>query len=170
MEPQQDLITGRPLPQGDDEPVRQGIEALLLRLGYERAQVTVDAQREIAAEGGRLRVLADLLVHSQGRPALVLRCARGSLVTREKEALALARLLHEPWVPLAVVTNGQEAELLEVASGRVLAQGLAAIPGPPELAARLAAAPPHHPTPKETQQAARVYAAFSGFHCEAYCR
>ncbi|RJX32709.1 MAG: hypothetical protein C4525_09975 [Desulfarculus sp.] len=170
MDAQRDLISGQPLPPGDDEPVRQQIEALLLGLGYDRSEVTVDAAREVMSDGDRLRVLADLLVHSQGRPALALRCARGSVVTREKEALAVARLIHEHWLPLAVVSNGADAELLDTLSGRVLAYGLAAIPGPQELAARLAGAAAHHPTPQETQQAARVYAAFSAFHCQAYCR
>jgi hypothetical protein len=47
-------------------------------------------------------------------------------------------------VPIAVVTNGKTAEILDVASGKVLAEGLEAIPDRVRLAALLdasAAAP-----------------------------
>lgn len=165
-----DLINGRPLPLGDDEPVRQAVEARLLKLGYAEEQVEVDALRELTTPTGVLRVVADLLVSSGGRPGMVLRCARGSVITREKEVVATARLIRETWVPLAVATNSRDAELIATASGQVLAQGREAIPSPQQLADRLAPLTPHRPTPEQIQRAARVYAAFSQFHCQAYCR
>ncbi|MBU4275143.1 MAG: type I restriction enzyme HsdR N-terminal domain-containing protein [Proteobacteria bacterium] len=165
-----DLITGNPLSASDDEPVRQATEARLLAIGYSPQDISVDAVRTLSPEQDSLRVLADLLVSSEGRPALLLRCARGSLVTREKEAVATARLIAPTLVPLTVVTNGEDAELLETVDGRVLATGLAGIPAPEQLARMMAKRPPREPTPHEITQAARVYAAYSGFHCEAYCR
>ncbi|MCF8041970.1 MAG: type I restriction enzyme HsdR N-terminal domain-containing protein [Desulfarculaceae bacterium] len=165
-----DLITGKPQSDSDDEPVRQATEARLLAMGYSPQDISVDATRTLGPEQDSLRVLADLLVHSQGRPALLLRCARGSLVTREKEALAAARLISPNLTPLTVVTNGEDAELLDTVDGKVLATGLTAIPAPGELQCLLAQRPLQEPTAQQITQAARVYAAYSGFHCEAYCR
>ncbi|BEQ16368.1 type I restriction enzyme HsdR N-terminal domain-containing protein [Desulfoferula mesophila] len=165
-----DLITGRPLSPSDDEPVRQATEARLLAMGYLSQDIRVDAARTLGTEYASLRVVADLLVHSGDRPAMLLRCARGSLVTREKEALAAARLITPHMTPLTVVTNGEDAEILETYNGEVLAQGLAGIPYPEQLARMLAKRPLRKPTRHETTQAARVYAAYGGFHCEAYCR
>ncbi len=170
MDGEVDLITGNPLPFSDDEPVRQAIEALLLELGYTKEQITVDAAREVKTASCDLKVVADLLVSLEGRPALVIRCARGSIITREKEVLATARLLDDAWVPLGVATNSEDAELIEVASGEVIAAGLEAIPGPRELARLLEKTTPHLPSAEQTDKAACVYAAFSDFHCEAYCR
>jgi hypothetical protein len=63
------------------------------------------------------------------RHLFVLRYGPGSLVTREKPALAAARVLFEDHcIPLAVVTTGRDAELLEPATGKVLATGMEAIP------------------------------------------
>jgi hypothetical protein len=169
MDEPRDLITGEPLPDREDEPVRQAAERLLLDLGYGKEQVLVEAQRQVDWQGGCLPVRADLVVEIQGRPALLLRCARGSLVSREREAVAAARLLAEPWVPLALVYNGQEAELLEVASGKVLASGPAVVPDPAELARRVGEMPAHAPTPKEITQAARVYSAYSFISCPSQC-
>lgn len=165
-----DLISGSPLSSSDDEPVRQATEARLLAMGYSPQDISVDATHTLGPDQDSLRVLADLLVRSEGRPALLLRCARGSLVTREKEALAAARLIAPLLTPLTVVTNGDDAELLDTADGKVLATGLTAIPAPGQLARMLAQRPPREPTSHEITQAARVYAAYSGFHCEAYCR
>lgn len=171
MDEPRDLITGLPLPQREDEPVRQAAEALLLELGHAKDDVTVEAQGQVNWEGGCLAVRADLLVSWRGRPALLMRCVRGSLVSREREAVAAARLLAQPWVPLALVYNGQQAELLEVTSGKVIASGDAGgvVPGPAELARRLGEMEPHAPTPKETAQAARVYSAYSFISCPGQC-
>jgi hypothetical protein len=131
--------------------------------------VEVEANRTLEAECGCLPVRADLLVRQEGRPALLLRCVRGSLVSRERESVAAARLLAQPWVPLALVYNGREAELLEVASGKVVASGAGVVPGPAELARRLGEMEPHMPTARETAQAARVYSAYSFISCPGQC-
>lgn len=169
MDEPRDLITGAPLPEREDEPVRQAAEARLLALGFGRAQVRVDATRTLDWEEGRLCVRADLLVLVAGRPALVLRCARGSLVSREREAVAAARLMDQAYVPLAAVFNGQEGLLLETLDGQVLKSGPQALPTPAELAGLLAARPPHLPTPRQLSQAARVYTAYSFICCPGQC-
>lgn len=169
MEEPRDLITGQPLPEREDEPVRQAAEALLLDLGYSREDVLVEATRCLEWEGNCMSVRADLVVLHQGRPALLMRCARGSLVSREREAVAAARLMAETYLPLALVYNGYEAELLDVRSGKVIESGPAALPGPEDLARRLAFLEAHAPTPRETAQAARVYSAYSFISCPSQC-
>jgi hypothetical protein len=169
MDEPRDLITGAPLPDREDEPVRQAAEALLLELGYAKDQVLVDTTRCVNWEGGCLEVRADLLVFSQGQPALLLRCARGSLVSREREAVAASRLIAEAYVPLAAVYNGQEGSLLEVNTTQMLKGGARAIPNPAQLAELVAAREPHAPTPKELGQAARIYSAYSFISCPGQC-
>ncbi|MCB2225310.1 MAG: type I restriction enzyme HsdR N-terminal domain-containing protein [Desulfarculaceae bacterium] len=165
-----DLITGLPLTSSEDEPVRQKVEALLLELGYTREEIAVDASRGLGPDYDHLLVVADLLVSREGRAAMVLRCARGSIVTREKETIACARLIAPRWAPLAVAVNGHDAELMDTASGEVMATGLAAIPSPESLDRLLASRPPTSPSAKQAAQAARVYTAYSQFHCENFCR
>jgi len=170
MSQQRDLITGRLLPYCDDEYVRQAVEKLLLELGYERGEVAVGFGRLVEHRGRALRVSADLLVMHAGRPAMIIRCARGSLVSREQEALATARLLSDDaWLPLAVVTNGQDAELLDVATGRVMATGLAAIPGPERLGRLVAEAAPRRSTPAQREKALRIHDAYGFIQCPGQC-
>jgi hypothetical protein len=169
MEPERDLITGDPLPDREDEPIRQAAERLLLDLGYAAADIGVEATRQVQGPEGPVDVRADLLVTSAGRPVLLLRCVRGSLVSRERESVAAARLIAEPWAPLALVYNGSDAELIDVASGKVTATGVAALPGPVGLAELAGAIAPHSPSPAEIAKAARVYSAFAFLQCPSHC-
>ncbi|MFZ5586577.1 MAG: type I restriction enzyme HsdR N-terminal domain-containing protein [Thermodesulfobacteriota bacterium] len=164
-----DLISGRLLPDSEDEPVRQAAEARLLELGYTPDQVAVEFWAQVETAEGPLGVRADLLVSLAGRPALVIRCARGSLVSRERETVAAARLVSRPWVPLGAVYNGQEGELIDTAEGKVLRAGAAALPGPEELAGLLAERPPREPSEREFIQAARVYRAYGFISCPGQC-
>jgi hypothetical protein len=68
---------------------------------------------------------------------MLIRFGPGSLVSRERSALAVARLIAPYQVPIAVVTNGEDAEIIEGGSGRVIGRGLDAIPARAELAAAL---------------------------------
>lgn len=125
-----DYITGEKLVDTDDERFRQ-----------ELARTMVE-EKGWAKEDVEMRLGIDTLFNKQfvsskitmalslaGKRCLILRYAPGSLVTRERSTLAAARVLDANCqIPLAVVTNGRDAELLDTYSGEVLAKGMAAIP------------------------------------------
>jgi len=69
---------------------------------------------------------------------LILKYGPGSLVTRQRPALAASRLLTAYQIPLVVVTNGEDADILEGSSGKVISHGLDSIPSRPELIQRTA--------------------------------
>ncbi len=59
---------------------------------------------------------------------MIIRYGPGSLVTRERPAIAAARLLDPDYrIPLAVVTNCRDAEMLDTQTGEVLESGMDAI-------------------------------------------
>ena len=71
----------------------------------------------------------ELTVRIDGKRLFILRYGPGSLVTREKAAIAAARILDPAYrIPLAIVTNGRDAELLETEHGKVLGTGMDCIP------------------------------------------
>ncbi len=167
-----DLVTGRMLPYHDDEYIRQAAERLLLDRGWPRQRILVEYRHTPQIRGQPFPVRADLvLTASTGEPAAVVCCRRGSLVTREQETIATARLIHSPAVPLAIITNRDDAELLETTRGRILARGLKeAVPTPDRLDQLYAACPPFHPTPDQLDKAARIYRAFAFIQCPGVCR
>lgn len=75
-----------------------------------------------------------LVVLVRGQRTMMLRYAPGSIVTRERAAVAAARLLDGQYqIPLVVVTNGVEAVLLDTYKGRKLGEELAQLPTYQEL-------------------------------------
>ena len=59
---------------------------------------------------------------------MIIKFGPGSLVTRRRPALAISRLIAPYQVPVAVITNGQDAEIISGPTGAVIATGLDAIP------------------------------------------
>jgi hypothetical protein len=68
---------------------------------------------------------------------MAIRCAAGSLGSREREILAAARLLDDCLIPLAVVSDGKTATVLDTASGKKIGDGLDAIPSKKEAIKKL---------------------------------
>ncbi|WP_448871350.1 type I restriction enzyme HsdR N-terminal domain-containing protein [Desulfobulbus propionicus] len=125
----QDYITGQVLPDTDDERVRQRLARLLVEeLGYARQEL--EPRLTIVSEyANRVVTTIDLTVRINGKRLFILRYGPGSLVTREKAAIAAARLLDPAYsIPLAIITNGRDAELLETEHGKVVATGMDCIP------------------------------------------
>jgi len=165
-----DYLTGRDLPYCDDEYVRQGAEKLLVEdRGYTPDMIRVEPVFEIHLDGETHPARIDLLVYVKELPFMAVKCARGSLVTRERETLAAARLMLDAQVPLSVVFNGDDAHVLDTLTGRVLGEGLEAIPNR-EKALSMAEALEHVPLPaKRRDKEARIYLAFQTFQCPTEC-
>ena len=126
----QDFLTGETLPDTDDERTRQDLARLLVeRLGYGKDELEPRLTIDTCYNNGQTRTLIELTARIEGRRLFILRYGPGSLVTRERAAVAAARVLDLDYrIPLAIVTNGRDAELLETEQGRVLATGMDCIP------------------------------------------
>ncbi len=165
-----DYLTGEELPDTDDERFRQDLARMLVEeKGYSREELEPRLTIETTFNRIFVRSIIDLGIRIQGRLLAILRYGPGSLVTREKAAIAAARVLEENWcVPLAIVTNGRDAELLATASGRVLATGLEAIPERRQIEA-LAGRNPCPPVldPAKRERALRI---LNAFDLEICCR
>ncbi|MFU8819853.1 MAG: type I restriction enzyme HsdR N-terminal domain-containing protein [Desulfurivibrio sp.] len=136
----EDFLTGETLVDTDDERYRQQLARLLVtKKGFAKSEIEPRLVIETLFAGCFVSSKIDFVVRLNGRRVMLLRYGPGSLVTRQRPALAAARVLDPGQIiPLAVVSNGQDAEVLESRSGKVLAQGLAAIPDRPALLAMMA--------------------------------
>jgi hypothetical protein len=70
----------------------------------------------------------DLVIQIEGRPLIAIKCAAGSLGSREREIVSAARLYGTSPLPLAVVSDGSSAIVWDAATGKKTGDGLAAIP------------------------------------------
>ncbi len=125
-----DYLTDEVIVDTDDERYRQKLARLLVEeKGYGKRELQARLKIETLFAKNFVVSTIDFVLSVAGKRLLVLRYGPGSLVSRERPALAAARVLDEEYViPLTVVTNGEDAELLDTWSGKVLAVGLSAIP------------------------------------------
>ncbi len=124
-----DFISGREITDTDDERYRQKIARLLVEVkGYEKSEIEPRCRIEMMIEGKKVLSLIDFVVTIRDKKIMVIKYGPGSLVTRERPALAVARILGDYQIPWTVVTNGEDAETLDTVSGEMIATGIDAIP------------------------------------------
>jgi hypothetical protein len=134
-----DFLTGETLIDTDDERYRQKLARFLVEeKGYAKGELEMRLKIETLFAKQFVTSTIDLVVALHEKKVMLLRYGPGSLVTRERPAIAAARVLvNGQRIPLTVVTNGEDAEVLDTATGKVRGEGLAAIPSRKELAAML---------------------------------
>ena len=131
-----DFINGQILDDTLDERHRQQIARLLVtRKGYLKSDITPRHELEIRVGQKCAQIRISFTVTLQDKIAMVIHYGPGSLVTRHRPTLAMARLVKAYQVPLAVVTNGEQADILDASTGKVVATGLDLIPDRKELMA-----------------------------------
>lgn len=127
-----DYITGEELTDTDDERLRQGLAKMMVEeRGYAKEELEPRCAIETLFSTQFVRSVIELAVSikESGKIFLIIRYGPGSLVSRERSAIAAARVLNDEYqIPYAVVTNGRDAELLDTGTGAVLATGMEAIP------------------------------------------
>jgi len=135
-----DYITGQRIVDTHDERARQKIARFLVEeKGYSKDDIEVRREIPLDVDGNRATSKVDFVLRLDGKAFAIIIFGPGSLVSRERSTLAAARLVEDYEVPFAVVTNGEDAEVLETRSGRVIAEGLEAIPSKEEALERIGA-------------------------------
>ena len=125
-----DYITGETLVDTDDERCRQDLARFLVEeKGYAKSDLEPRLSIETLYSGQFVTSTIDITVRVAGKRFMILRFAPGSIVTRERPALAAARVLEPAYqIPLTVVTNSREGEVLDTYTGKVVRQGMENIP------------------------------------------
>lgn len=163
----QDVITDATVADTHDERYRQKIARLLVGpKGFSRDDIVRQLPLEIAVDGRCARVPVTYTVRIDGYIAMIIQYGPGSLVTRHRPALAMGRLVADYQVPVVVVTNGEQADILDGGTGKVLFTGLDLIPDRPNLAAMVAA---HSWEPLPTRQAAMAARIVMAFEIDDRC-
>ncbi len=152
-----DYITGDTLDDTLDERLLQGLARRLVEeKGY--AKEEIEPRRELMVQAGEKKAVikVDFLVSLSGRIGMIIKYGPGSLVTRHRPALAASRLLAPYQIPIAAATNGEDADILNGATGKVLSSGLEAIPSRRELLVLVESAEFVEITPKRAEMESRI--------------
>ncbi len=126
-----DFVSGKELPNIGAEENRQAVERFLVeKKGYLKEDIQIDVDIQMTVAGESYRSQLDLVVSTDGGKTrfMVIRCAAGSLGSREREVIAAARLLENYQIPLSAVSDGKTAIVMDTVSGKKTGEGLDAIP------------------------------------------
>ncbi len=124
-----DYLTGETVTETHDEQARQRIARYLVEeKGYKKTEIAsrIPLTVEVDGQSGNTRI--DFMIRIHDTAYAIIMYGPGSLVSRQKPALAAALLIEPYRIPLAVVTNGIDAHVMETQKGKVTGKGFAAIP------------------------------------------
>lgn len=113
-------------------------EFLVAERGFARAELTVRDTIQTMFNGEAVTSKIAIVIRLQDKPVLMIRYGPGSIVTRERPSLAAARVYDPEYrVPIVVVTNSQDAKMIDTLTGKVLGEGFSALPHRAELMAQM---------------------------------
>jgi hypothetical protein len=107
----------------------------------------------------------DFLVTVTGKKAMVIKCVAGSLISRERQIVAAARLVSAPPVLVAVVADPVNAEVLDVRTGKVVGEGFGAIPIKDQLIQMMSEGNFPLMAPERLEKEKRILLAFDAISC-----
>jgi len=125
-----DFLSGASIPDTHDERYRQKLARMLVKdRGFDKSDIEQNREVVIRANGRAAKIKVDFLVYRAGHAVMMIKYAPGSLVTRRLSNLALSRIIFPYQIPVVVTTNGEDAEVISGATGKVTGEGLSSIPG-----------------------------------------
>jgi len=158
------------IPEETRHNIRDKVERFLREeKGYAREDLEFGQAVEVVIGEKRVSPVLDIVIRLRDKRLIAINCAPGSVVSREMEVLSMARLLDSYQIPFSVVTNGEESELLDTHTGKVIGEGLQAIPSKAQALEQLRAVE-FKPLPeKKAEQAKRVLLVSNVVKCPVVC-
>jgi hypothetical protein len=146
--------------------VRHIAERLLFgEKGYARDEVRKDVRFPVTLGPETLESSVDFLVTVVSRAAMVIKCAPGSLSSRERHVVAAARVIEPLPVPVAIVMDPLSAVVLDTTANKIIGEGFEAIPSKEQLIAMLAEKESKPIAPEKLEREKRVLLAFDAIRC-----
>ena len=134
-----DFITGETITDTLDERYRQKISKILVTdKGYHKYEIKPRCDFPVTASNKSAIIIVDFKVTLSAKVCMIVKYAPGSLVTRYRPALAASRLIAPYQVPVVVVTNGEDTNILDGSTGKVTGYGFESIPSRAELSGMVA--------------------------------
>jgi hypothetical protein len=156
-----DFITGETIEDTHDERYRQKLAHLLVEhKGYLIKEIEPGRKLFITTANKNAVLNIDYTIKLAGKICIIIKYGPGSLVTRHRPALAASRLVAPYQVPMVVVTNGEDADILEGATGMVISMGLESIPEKVELIDKIANMHFDPISPKQAEMESKIIYAF----------
>jgi hypothetical protein len=104
------------------------VEFLISRKGYAEQDLEVNQDFTVELPECSFVVRVDIIVKIEGKRLFTVKCAMSSIESWERHSVALGRVADVYQIPYAVITDGVDARMVATADGKLVAQGLDAVP------------------------------------------
>ena len=156
-----DFITGEIIEDTHDERYRQKLARLLVeKKDYTKSDIKSRFELSVSADTKKAIVKIDFAITLSDKICMIIKYNPGSLVTRYRPVLAASRIVAPYQVPIAVATNGEDADILDGYTNGVISSGLESIPDRGQLARRVADISFEHISSKQAEMESRIIYAF----------
>ena len=153
------------LNMADRDLIRRKVIEALKRSGYDEGSMKQDESFILDTEEGELSIPIEVLVYLDRKPALLVKCVRGNMATRERPSLALARLLTEKPIPFAIVATDREVVVFDTMTGKTVGRGYGAFPSPEEAKQRLRDSSDFRIPPAQREREKRILHTYYHLRC-----
>ena len=120
-----DYLTGKTLPDTHDERLIQKISHFLIEdKGFSINDIISRQKMNLTIDGKTGSITVHFIIRIKGIVFAVILYGPGSIVTRQRPTLSVARLFENYIIPFSVITNGHEANLMDTKSGKVIGKDL----------------------------------------------
>jgi len=138
---------------------------LIHEKGYGDEDIEVDAEFGIIVDNRETPVSVDYILNIRGRRFMVIKCSPGAVESRERHLVSFARVVDAYQIPIAVVTDGVQARILDTLKGRIIAEGLESLPERRQ-AVEMMSSTEFSPYPAERmEKEKRILVAFESIKC-----
>jgi hypothetical protein len=156
-----DYLTGEAIADTHDERYRQALAKLLVeKKGYYKSDIFPRRKLTVVAGDKCAQVQIDFTIVLNDTATMIIRYGPGSLVTRHRPAIAASRVVAAYQIPLVVVTNGLDADIIDGKTGSVLLKGIDAIPSRQSLLDRCHTGSREPISPKRAESEQRILYAY----------
>jgi hypothetical protein len=153
------------LNMADRDRIRRQVIDVLKQSGYDEGAMKLEESFALDTEEGEISIPIEVLVHVDRKPALLVKCVRGNMATRERPSLSLARLLLDEPIPFAVVTTETEAVVFDTLTGKTVGRGYGAFPSPTDAKQRLRDASGFRIPPEQKEREKRILHTYYHLRC-----
>ncbi|MEW6738766.1 MAG: type I restriction enzyme HsdR N-terminal domain-containing protein [Nitrospirota bacterium] len=107
---------------------RRVIDFLISQKGYTNADIEANRDFRVDLPDASFNSRADIILKIDGKIFCVIRCVMSSLESWERHSIAFSRVVESYQIPYAIVTDSESARILDVVEGKLIAEGLDAMP------------------------------------------
>ena len=123
-----DYLTGQTLPDTHDERLIQNISRFLVEdKGFSKNDILTRREMSVTIGNKTGMITVHFIIQIDQIAFAVVMYGPGSIVTRQRPTISVARLFGASVIPYAIITNGKEANLMETKSGKVIGKDLNSI-------------------------------------------